>query len=109
MWDAIIQALRVYVEVKRTSREEHLSRLDPSDVTLHINVSVLHCDSVATLEETLKYLSSLPLHIARLGATSIAFPASEFHTVRRALQAQACYPRIVGRPERETSTDEGEP
>ena len=75
-------------------------------MTLHVNGSVLHCDSVATLEETLQHLAGLSLHVVRLGATSIGFPASEFHTVRRALNAQGRYPRTVGKPERETSPDE---
>lgn len=77
-----------------------MSRLDPSDLTFHVNVSVLHCDSLATLEETLLLLSALPLHVVRLGATSIAFPASEFHMVKRALHEQGRFPRTVGKPER---------
>ena len=85
-----------------------MSHLDPTDVTLHINVSVLQCDSAATLEETLHHLSALSLHIVRLGASSIAFPASEFHIVQHALQAQAHFPKVVGKPER-VVLNEGEP
>ncbi|MEO1266684.1 MAG: hypothetical protein AAFX99_01210 [Myxococcota bacterium] len=83
-----------------------MSRLDPSDVIFHVNVSVLHCDSLATLEETLKHLSHLPLHIVRLGATSIGFPASEFHTVKQALHEQGRFPRTLGKPERQAMPHE---
>jgi len=75
-------------------------------MSLHLHVSVLHCDSVATLEETLRHLSDLELHIVRLGAASIGFPATEFHAVRHALEAQACYPKIIGLPKRELESEE---
>lgn len=75
-------------------------------MSLHLHVSVLHCDSVATLEETLLHLAALDLHLVRLGAASVGFPATEFHAVRRALEAQSCYPRIVGLPKPELEHEE---
>ena len=65
----------------------------------------MSCDSATTLEETLLLLEHLDIHLERVGAAAIAFPARELSRVREALREQSCFPRVVGRAAR----DEDEP
>ncbi len=69
---------------------------DTATAKLHLQVSLLECDSAATLEETLLLLAALPLHFQRVGARAIVFPARELPLVRDALEENQCFPRIVG-------------
>ncbi len=75
-----------------------MSRIDPREAVLHKNVSVLHCDSHITLQETLLLLKDLPIHVRQVGAAAIAFPASEFELVRQALHKQGIFPPVEGSP-----------
>lgn len=72
--------------------------------TVHEGVSLLECDSQATLEETLRHLEGLAIHARRVGPRGLVFPTTELAMVARALRAQQCFPRIVGK----TSEDSGE-
>jgi hypothetical protein len=63
---------------------------------LHVNVAMLECDTSMTLEETLLRLSTLPVHLQRVGDKALAFPAQEFHIVEQALLAEEVYPTVVG-------------
>lgn len=64
--------------------------------TIHEGVALLECDSKATLEETLRHLEGLTLHARRVGPRGLVFPARALPAVTRALQAQQCFPRVVG-------------
>ncbi len=73
-----------------------MSRTNPPGAALHLSVSLLECDSEATLKETLLLLEGLPIHAVRIGDCAVAFPAHQLSIVKGALESQQRYPTVVG-------------
>jgi hypothetical protein len=82
-----------------------VGRFDSSLAVIHENVSVLSCDSSATMAETLRLLADLDLPTMAIGDTALAFPADRFHQVQLALHTRACYPKVVGEPPAKPAAD----
>ncbi len=67
------------------------------------------CDEVSVLEETLKALDELDLHVRRLGARGFLIPVTEIDSILDTLAASGTFPRILRVPEaREDDTDDGD-
>lgn len=68
------------------------------------------CEDTAILEETLQAIEPLELHIRRLGDRGLLVPADEVDAIRRTLEDEGTFPRLVGSiPDTDDATSPDEP
>jgi hypothetical protein len=65
---------------------------------IHQNLSVIACDTSATLQETLHRIEELQLDVVSLGDRHFLLPASQIAQVLDCLRENGQFPRLVGEP-----------
>ncbi|RDV37987.1 hypothetical protein DV096_09230 [Bradymonadaceae bacterium TMQ3] len=59
-------------------------------------LALMLCEDAAILEETLRAIEPLDLHIRRIGDLALLVPADEIEGVLETLHAQGTFPRVLG-------------
>lgn len=72
-----------------------MSRTTPGAI-IHRNLSVIACDTTATLQETMHHLADVDVELVRIGERHIALPSSHLDEVLDRLRATGQFPRLVG-------------
>lgn len=72
-----------------------MSKSTPGAI-IHRNLSVIACDTSATLQETLHHLAEIEVELVRIGERHIALPSSHLTEVLTRLRATGQFPRLVG-------------
>lgn len=65
-------------------------------LVIHRGLALMLCEDTAILEETLRAIETLDLHIRRLGDRGLLVPADEVDAIRRTLEEEGTFPRLVG-------------
>lgn len=65
-------------------------------LVIHRGLALLLCEDAAILEETLRAIESMDLHLRRLGDRGLLVPADEVDGILDALEREGTFPRIVG-------------
>ena len=73
---------------------------------IHRNLSVIACDTPATLQETLHRIDDLAIDVVALGERHFVLPASQAPRVLERLREHGQFPRLVGEPVRTVSEEE---
>lgn len=68
----------------------------PPGAVIHRNVSVIACDSSATLQETLHHLEDADVELVQIGERHLALPASQLPVVMERMRSTGQFPRLVG-------------
>ena len=63
---------------------------------IHRGLALMLCEDTAILEETLRAIEELDLHIRRLGDRALLVPADEVEAIRQTLEQEGTFPRFVG-------------
>ncbi|TVR02916.1 MAG: hypothetical protein EA398_06690 [Deltaproteobacteria bacterium] len=83
-----------------------MSRTTPGAI-IHRNLSIIACDTSATLQETLHHLADVEAELVRIGERHIALPSSHLDEVLSRLRATGQFPRLVGAPPGSGEAEEG--
>lgn len=78
-------------------------------LVIHRGLALMLCEDAAILEETLRAIKPLSLHVRRLGDRALLVPADEIDGILETLEGEGTFPRLVGSlPEADdpTSCDE---
>ena len=65
-------------------------------LVIHRGLALMLCEDAAILEETLRAIEPLDLHIRRLGDRGLLVPADEIDGILETLQDEGTFPRVLG-------------
>ena len=79
-------------------------------LVIHRGLALMLCEDAAILEETLRAIEPLDLHIRRLGDRALLVPADEVDRILETLEDEGTFPRVVGSmPVSDDATSPDEP
>ncbi len=67
-------------------------------LVIHRGLALMLCEDAAILEETLRAIEPLSLHVRRLGDRALLVPADEIDGILETLEDEGTFPRLVGSP-----------
>ncbi len=65
-------------------------------LVIHRGLALMLCEDTAILEETLRAIEPLDLHIRRLGDRALLVPADQIDGILETLESEGTFPRLVG-------------